>query len=147
MKNPKYKVIKEFAEYFDQELKATLPLSVLPDGSLVYKNLLVKQLDNQYWGVYNIISKDLINDYYLKSCALIAAKEYSHRHYEKYQNIKFLDNKYASVTTDATIFKNNIELITDDERFHVMLTRLEESNAQSQYYRQLILTMFRNSFI
>lgn len=147
MKNQKSKVIKEFASYFDQELQTTLPISVLPNGSLVYKNFLVKQLDNTYWGVYNIKSKDLINEYYLRSCALMAAKEYSHYHFEKYQTVKMLDSKYASVTNDAAIFKNNISLVTDNEKYEVMLTRLEESTVLSQYYQDMILRLFRQSFI
>ena len=147
MKKHQTKIIKEFAEYFDQELQTTLPISVLPDGSLLYKDFLVKQLDNTYWGVYNILSKDLINEYFLKSCALIAAKEYNNKHYEKYQSVKLLDSKYASVTNDATVFKHNIELVADDEKYHILLTRLEESTSLSQYYKQLILRLFRQSFI
>lgn len=147
MKKHQTKIIKEFAGYFDQELQTTLPISVLPDGSLLYKDFLVKQLDNTYWGVYNILSKDLINEYFLKSCALIAAKEYNNRHYEKYQSVKLLDSKYASVTNDATVFKHNIELVADNEKYHILLTRLEESTSLSQYYKQLILRLFRQSFI
>jgi hypothetical protein len=147
MKKQQTKIIKEFAGYFDQELQTTLPISVLPDGSLLYKDFLVKQLDNTYWGVYNILSKDFVNEYFLKSCALIAAKDYNNRHYEKYQSVKLLDSKYAAVTNDATVFKNNIELVTDDEKYHILLTRLEESNALSQYYKQVILRLFRQSFI
>lgn len=147
MKTLKSKVVKEFVDYFDQELQTTLPISVLPDGSLLYKTFLIKQLDNTYWGVFNTTSKDLINEYYLKSCALIAAKEYNFRHYEKYQSIKLLDSKYASANNDATVFKHNIELTTDNEKYHIMLTRLEESTAISQYYQQMILKLFRQSFI
>jgi hypothetical protein len=147
MKKQQTKLIKEFAKYFDQELQTTLPINVLPDGSLLYKDFLVKQLDNTYWGVYNMLSKDLINEYFLKSCALIAAKEYSNRHYEKYYAVKILDSKYASVTNDTSVFKHNIELVLDDEKYHIMLTRLEESTSLSQYYRQLILRLFRQSFI
>lgn len=147
MKKHNTKIITEFAGYFDQELQTTLPISVLPDGSLVYKDLLVKQLDNKYWGVYNITSRDLINEYYLKSCALLAAKEYFHRHYEKYHNVKMLDSKYASVSTDASVFKNNISLVTDNDKYQIMLTRLEESNVLSQHYQHLILRLFRQSFI
>lgn len=147
MKKQQSKVIKEFADYFDQELQTTLPISVLPDGSLLYKNLLVKQLDNTYWGVYNITSKDLINEYFLKSCALLAAKEYNQRQYEKYHSVKLLDSKYASATNDVTVFKNNISLVTDDEKYQIMLTRLEESNTLSHQYQQLILKLFRQSFI
>jgi hypothetical protein len=147
MKKQQTKIIKEFAGYFDQELQTTLPISVLPDGSLLYKDFLVRQLDNTYWGVYNILSKDLINEYFLKSCALIAAKEYNNRHYEKYQSVKLLDSRYASAANDTTVFKNNIELTTDTDKYHILLTRLEESSALSQYYKQLILRLFRQSFI
>jgi hypothetical protein len=97
--------------------------------------------------VYNILSKDLINEYFLKSCALIAAKEYNNRHYEKYQSVKLLDSRYASAANDTTVFKNNIELATDTDKYHILLTRLEESSALSQYYKQLILRLFRQSFI
>ena len=147
MKKQKSKIIKEFAEYFDQELQATLPISILPNGSLAYNDLLVKQLDNGGWGVYNMISKDLINEYFLKSCALVAAKEYYHRQYAKYHNVKLLDNKYASATTNATVLKNNIELVTDTEKYHILLTRLDESQNISQYYQKLILRLFRQTFI
>jgi hypothetical protein len=147
MKKQQTKIIKEFAKYFDQELQTTLPISVLPDGSLLYKDFLIKQLDNTYWGVYNTVSKDLINEYFLKSCALIAAKEYNNRHYEKYQSVKLLDNKYASVSTDTIFFKHNIELVADNDKYQIMLTRLEESITLSQCYQKMILRLFRQSFI
>jgi hypothetical protein len=147
MKKQHTNIIKEFANYFDQELQTTLPISVLPDGSLLYKDFLVKQLDNTYWGVYNILSRDLINEYFLKSCALMAAKEYNYRHYEKYQTVKLLDSKYASATNDVNVFKHNIGLVTDNEKYEIMLTRLEESNTLSQQYRHMILKLFRQSFI
>lgn len=147
MKKQQTKIINKFAGYFDQELQITLPISVLPDGSLFYKDFLVKQLDNTRWGVYNIISKILVNDYFLKSCALIAAKEYNNRHYEKYHAVKLLDSKYASATNDAAVFKHNIAVVTDDEKYNIMLTRLEESSARSQHYQTIILRLFRQSFI
>jgi hypothetical protein len=147
MTNRPNKHITKFASYFDQELQATLPISILPDGSLVYKNFLVKQLDNTYWGLFDIISKELINEYFLKSCALIAAKEYNHRQFGKYQSVKLLDDKYASSSNDQVIFTHNITLINDAEKYAIMLTRLEESTALSHYYQKLILSLFRQSFI
>jgi hypothetical protein len=141
------KHITKFASYFDQELQATLPISILPDGSLVYKNFLVKQLENTYWGIFDIISKELINEYFLKSCALIAAKEYNHRQFSKYHAVKLLDDKYASSSNDQIIFSHNINLTSDPEKYAIMLTRLEESTAISQYYQKLILSLFRQSFI
>jgi len=146
-KHPSKTIIKEFASYFDQELQSTLPLAVMPDGSLVYKNFLVKQLDNMNWGMYNIDSKDLINQYHLKSSALIASKAYNYRQYEKYYEINELDKKYAVLSNDTIVFKHNIELTSDAEKYAILLTRLEESVSQFQFYQTLILRLFRQSFI
>jgi hypothetical protein len=147
MTKPHSKIIKEFAAYFDQELQTTLPISVLPNGSLVYKNFLVTQLDNQRWGLYNMITKELVNDYFLKSASLIAAKAYQNRHYNQYYEINDLDRMYKISVNDSVVFQHVIDNTTDSEKYHITLTRLEESNAQSQYYRQMILRLFRLSFI
>ena len=104
-------VIKELAAYFDQELQANLPITILPNGALGYKNFLVKQLPNKNWGVFNVANHDLVNQYYLKTCALMSAKFYNHRQIDKCHEIKDLDNRYWSNYTDAMMFKHNIEKV------------------------------------
>jgi sRNA-binding regulator protein Hfq len=146
-KYPSKTVIKEIASYFDQELQITLPLSVMPDGSLVYKDFLVKQLDNLNWGMYNLTTKDLINEYYLKSSALIASKAYNHRHYAKYYEINELDRKYAVLSNDNLIFKHNLDTVTDLSNHDVLLTKFEENSLQYKHYKKLILLLFRQTFI
>lgn len=146
-KYPSKTVIKEIAGYFDQELQTTLPLSVMPDGSLVYNDFLVKRLDNENWGMYNLITKDLINEYYLKSSALIASKAYNHRHYAKYYEINDLDRKYAVLSNDNLVFKHNLDLVTEADKHEVLLTKFEENTLQYKYYKKLILRLFRQTFI
>ena len=141
------KTIKELASYFDKELQTKLPISVLPDGSLVYKNFLVRQLDNENWGVFNIESRDLVNQYYLKSCALVAAKAYNYKHFNKYFEIENLDKKYQTNYHNFLVLKNNIKSVSDSEKYHVMLTRLEESSQQAYYYKQLISRLLRRTFV
>lgn len=143
----KSKIIKEFATYFDQELQTSLPISVLPDGSLVYKNFIVIQLANQNWGLYNTDSKDLIKEYFLKSSSLMAAKAYCDRHYNKYYEINDLDRLYKISINNLNIFQHQVNNTTDSEKYHITLTRLEESSAQSTHYRKLILRLFRQAFI
>lgn len=140
-------IINQFATYFDQELQTTLPISILPDKSLLYKNFLVKQNDQLSWELYNLNSKDLVNDYYSKSCALVAAKAYYHRHYNQYYEINDLDRMYQLWYNQTLFFKHSIDQTTDYDRYEVLLTRLEESNAKSEYFRNMILRLFRHSFI
>ena len=71
------RTIKELANYFDQELHQILPLKVLANGSLIYKNYFVKKLHNNNWGVFNVLSNDLKEQYHLKSCAVMAAKAFN----------------------------------------------------------------------
>lgn len=139
------KVIKELATYFDQELQANLPITILPNGALGYKNFLVKQLPNGNWGVFNVDNHDLINQYYLKTCALMAAKFYNHRQISKCYEIKDLDNHYWSNYTDTMMFKHNINNV-DSDKYPILLTRLEESNFQAELYKNKISVLFKWTF-
>ena len=145
MKN-QTKIIKELATYFDQELQRKIPITVLPTGGLVYKNFLVKQLTNGNWGVFNIDNKDLINQYYLKSCALMSAKFYNNKQYNSCSEIKELDNGYWSNFRDTLIFTNNIKTVAED-KYLILLTRLEESNYQTDYFKERISVLFKLAFV
>ena len=139
------KTIKELAEYFDQELQVKLPVILLPNGNLVYKNYLIKKLANN-WGVFNVLSNDLKDQYHLKSCALIAAKAYNNKHFNRCNEIKLLDNNYWSNHSDNLIYKNIIKHISDD-KYPIMLTRMEESEFQANQYKIKISKMFKYTFV
>lgn len=145
MKNQK-KTIKELAQYFDQELQTLLPISVLPNGALVYKDYLVKQLPNDNWGVINVSSKELKEKFHLKSCALIAAKAYTHKHFNKGIEIKELDNNYWVNHLDVTLYKNIINK-ANAEQYPILLTRLEESDYRTNKFKNNIYKLFTQAFV
>jgi len=142
----KSNTVKELATYFDQELHALLPITILPGGALGYKDFLVKQLPNGNWGVFNVKNKDLINQYYLKSCALIAAKHYNNKQHAKCYEIKDLDNSYWSNYSDSIIFKHNSSKVSADKRA-VLLIRFDESTHKIQYYKKKISLLFKQAFV
>lgn len=146
-KKPKTKTIKELAKYFDQELQATLPVSVLPNGTLAYKQFIIKELANGNWGLYNIHSKDLLDQFFLKSCALMAAKAYSMANLPKYFEVKRLDNRYWANHCDAQVFKHNIKLAKDYSKYLILVNRLEHSTELAKFYKAKISQMFRWSFV
>ena len=145
MKNSK-KTIRELAQYFDQELQTKLPITILPNGALVYKDYLVKQLPNNNWGVFNIMNKDLKDQFHLKSCALIAAKAYTHRYFYKCNEIKDLDNSYWANYSDFVVYKNIINK-SSDEQYPILLTRLEESDYRANKVKNKISKLFKHPFV
>lgn len=138
-------VISELAKYFDQELQKTLPIVILPNGALGYHNFLIKKLPDNSWGVYNVKNKDLINKYFLKSCALMAAKFYNHNQFQQCHEIKDLDDKYCMHYINTILFKSNIEN-APDERYSILEARLYESQHKAEHFKKRISILFKSSF-
>lgn len=148
--NKKYKqqkAVKELAEQFTIELDNQLPVTVLPDGSVVYKTYLVKQLANGNWGIYQVVNKTLVEQYFLKSCALMAAKAYDKTDMFKFFEIKELDNRYWASYCDNLVYKKNIKSAKEFERYLVLLNKLEDSEQKSLHYKEEISRMFKWSFV
>lgn len=146
-KSNKQKLIKELAQQFESEINSSLPVAVLSNGNMIYKDYLVKQLANGNWGIINIKNKDLVEQYFLKTCALMAAKAYSSINMTKFVEIKELDNKYWANYSDSVIYKTNIKTAKEYERYLVLLTKLEESNRKTRFYKDEISRMFKWSFV
>lgn len=141
------KKIVELAEQFSHELDKKLPISVLPDGAIVYKNYVVKSTTTGNWVVHNYRQQQHIGEFYLKTCALMAAKAHDTVHLEKFHEIKRLDTLYWANHSDTQIFRNNIKIAKEFERYLILLNRLEESKAKEQFYKDEISRMFKWSFV
>jgi len=144
---PQSKAIKELAAHFEEDFKKTLPISIQPDGSIVLSKYVIKKTDKESWGLYNIGSDYLLEDYYLKTCALLAAKAYSNVNLTKFFEIKHLDSKYWANFSDLQVYKKNIKTAKDFERFCILLNKLEHSEDKSNYYQAAISKMFKYSFV
>jgi hypothetical protein len=144
---PKQSVIKELASQFEAELNKSLPITVRKDGSLLYKSFVIKQNRNNNWAIYHAGSNDSIDEFYLKTCALMAAKAYQGTNLNKYFEIKRLDNKYWSSYSDNQVYKRNIKTAKDSERFMILLNKLEDSEAHATHFKEEISRMFKWSFV
>ena len=144
---PRPKEIKELANAFNDELQAKLPITRMPNGSIVYKDYLVKETKDKNWGIYHIKTRELVEVYFLKTCALMAAKAYSNTRMEKYFEIKRLDNQYWANYSDTLIFTKNIKTAKDYDRYLILLNRLEHSKTQAEHFKEEISRMFKWSFV
>jgi hypothetical protein len=143
----KSKMIKELAQHFEETLNAKLPIAIQPDGSIVYKTFVIRQQATGNWGLYNINSRDLIEQFFLKTSALLAARAYSKTFLEKFFEIKELDNQYWANYSDTLIYAHNIQKAKDFERFQILLTRLEHSRLLTEQFKDRISKMFKWSFV
>jgi hypothetical protein len=143
---PKAKVIKELAQQFEQEVKQTLPVSIQPDGSIVYKNFVIKQTLREDWALYHLNTRVLIETYHLKTCALMSAKAYGNTNLNKFFEIKQIDSKYWASYSDNQIYQKNIKKTKDFSRYLILLNKLEDSGARVEQFKEQISRMFKWSF-
>jgi ribosome-interacting GTPase 1 len=146
-KKPKDKVIKELAQHFEEDIKRSLPISIQPNGNIVYKGYYIKKNTFENWALYNLNTHDLIEQFYLKTSALMAAKAYNNIQLEKYFEIKRLDNQYWANYSDTLIYRNNIKKAKDFSRYLVLLNKLEHTEFLAEHYKEEISKMFKWSFV
>ena len=140
------KVIKELAAHFEEDLKKSLPIVVHPNGAITYENYGIIKLPSDNWGLFDLHSKDLINQFYLKTCAIMAAKAYNSTKLEKFFEIKRLDNRYWAFYCDHQIYKENITKTKEFSRYMILLNKLEYSQEKADYYKSEISRMFKFTF-
>jgi uncharacterized protein (DUF885 family) len=146
-RQPKKTIVKDLAEQFASDFTKQLPVTVLPDGGIVYKEFLIKQQTTGNWGVYNIRSKSLVEQYFLKTCALMGAKAYNSTNIDKFFEIKRLDNRYWASYCDLLVYKKNIKTAKDFDRYVILLNKLEDTETKTEHFKEQISRMFKWSFV
>jgi hypothetical protein len=139
------KQAEKLENYLDAEFKLKMPVAVMPDGSLVYKEFKVKQNKQRSWTLSRI-KGFAIDSFNLKACALIAARYYSINDISKYNEIKLLDTLYNKNATDAVIFRHNYEKTKDPVTRDTSLWRWEICNQNAKYAKSQITTKFKILF-
>lgn len=145
MKKNKSKLIKYLASEFSNEF-IQIPVTLLPNNDIVYNHYLIKQEDNN-WVLYNMNNKDLMATFFLKSCALVAAKYHNSRQLNKYFEIKQLDSSYCRNYANSVIYKHNIKNTKDEDKKLMLLNRLECSELEVSHFKNQISRLFRCSFV
>jgi hypothetical protein len=146
MKKNKQKLVKELATQFEAELQKSLPISIQPNGAVVYKQYAVKPLASGNWALVNMHNQYTIEEFYLKTTAIMAAKAYSRTDLNKFFEIKRLDNSYWAKFMDLEVYKKNIKTAKEFDRFQILLNKLEITQADADQYRDKISSMFKLSF-
>jgi hypothetical protein len=145
MKKNKSKLIKYLANEFNNEF-IQIPVTVLPNDDIIYNHYLIKK-EGFNWCLYNLNNKDLMAQFFLKSCALVAAKYHDTLQLNKYFEINQLDKAYWRTYSNSMIYKHNIKNTKDDDKKMMLLNRLECSEIEVTRFKNQISRLFRCSFV
>ena len=138
--------IQEIAGEFDAEFKKHMKLAVLPNGAVGYKDYVVKLNKQQNWCICHVTNQNVIDEFKLKSCALLAAKAYDTTSLDRYFEIKELDNQYWASHSNTLNCKRFMNKTTPLDRYIIILNKLEESERREALYKDKITSMFHASF-
>ena len=146
-RKPSGKVIKELAHHFEADFNKSLPISVHPNGNILYKDYLIKKNQHENWSVYHKSNNDLVEQFYLKTSALMAAKAYHLTQMDRFKHIKDIDTRYWANYSESNVFRHNMNRSKDYERFLILLNKLEHSTDKASILKEEISAMFKRSFV
>lgn len=144
---PSKRSIKKLAYDLEKELHKALSIMELPDESFIFRGVIVKQLENDNWGIIHLNTRDIIEQFFLRTSALLAADAYSRLNLSEATTIKRLDTHYWSHTWDLIVLNASIKKIKNKEKYMIALNKLENSQIKKQFFGDQLSKRFRSAFI
>lgn len=139
------KQARQLETFLDEEFKSKLPIALLPDGSLAYNGFIVKRNKLEQWQLNRARGLPL-DTFNVKSCAIIAAKLYGAGRFEKYSELKILDNLYHKNHTDAVTFKQRYTITKDLDKRDLFIARYIDAEQHANYAKAQIASKFKMLF-
>ena len=146
-KKHNHKLIKDLASQFEEEFKTSLPITVRKDGSIIYKEYHIKQDASKNWTVRYIITGDLVETFFLKTCALIAAKAYHKTDMRRFHDIKQLDRRYWASYAETQVCQAAMKKAIEFDRYQILLNKFELSTEKATKFKDEISRTFKWSFV
>jgi len=137
--------LKDIKKWCEKEIHENLPVAILSDKSISYKNYRIKQ-NKIYWELTKKNSDIVIEKFNTKTSALLAAKFYDSYNYNKLVDIKNLDRKYYYNLIDIEIYKDKLKRTKNLERRDILINRKELSEQKIALYKLEIANHFKNEF-
>jgi hypothetical protein len=139
------KQARQLETFLEEEFKNKLPIALLPDGSLAYNGFIVKRDKQEQWQLNRVKGLPL-DTFNVKSCAIIAAKLYGAGRFEKYSELKILDNLYHKNHTDAVTFKQRYTTTKDLDKRDLYVARYIDAEHHANYAKAQIASKFKMLF-
>jgi hypothetical protein len=142
------KQVAKKLEKFLEDVNDMMPLTILPDGSVAYKNYIIKKNKDSSWTLSRIQnqSKIFIEVFNLKSSALLAANYHRTNRIDLLIETKILDEHYWANYNDHLTFKELYKKTKDLVKRDLYLWRGELTRDRADFYRNKISNAFATAF-
>lgn len=130
----------------EQQLLKEVPIKIV-NNVVTYNNYVIKQDKQEYWNLYaNFNGLDLVERFYLRISAVMAAKKYEKSYMREFQLILSMDQQYAKLENDILHFRYQMKKTNDIVKKDNYLFRLQECYMTISVIKQQIQQMYRTSF-
>jgi len=135
-------------ENFYEEVKGSMPLTVLPNKAVGYKDFVIRQRKDGSWDLTRLYGKRLqvLDNFNLKTTAIISARYYEINNIQQLIETKELDRLYWNAHTDSVYFKHFYAKTQDSVKKDNYLWRYELTTQKATYYKDKISSTFRTVF-
>lgn len=135
----------ELENFFVEEIKKEIPLVVVSDNFLLYKNIKIKRSKNGIWNLYTKTG-DKIASFKIKTTASLAAKFYDKTDFKNFSLTKVLDQGYWNNYNDSEIFKYKLKTTKDYIKRDLFVARYELAKSRADHYKKEITSLFKVNF-
>lgn len=142
--NFKYQAEK-LENFLEENFQKNIPVAVLSNGNLVYKNFVIKKNSQDKWELIRFKGNKL-DTFNLKTCAILGAKFYNVNNFSRYNELKILDSFYFKHQIDSEIYKKRYDQTQDLALKDMFMARLSESKQQADYAKEKIISKFKALF-
>jgi hypothetical protein len=132
--------------FLEEEFTKKLPILVLPDKSIIYKQFKIKENKHKIWDLRWAKTGDKLDSFYTKTSALLAAKFYLTSNHTRYNEVKHLDLTYWNNSVDASFFKYRLNTARDFNQKDLFFCRYDLAKERSKVAQGKITQMFKYNF-
>lgn len=130
----------------EQQLLKEVPIKIV-NNVVTYNNYVIKQDKQEYWNLYaNFNGLDLVERFYLRISAVMAAKKYEKSYMREFKLILSMDQQYAKLENDILHFRYQMKKTNDIVKKDNYLFRLQECYMTISVIKEQIQQMYRTSF-
>ena len=136
---------KKLELFLELEIDSIPAIAYLPSGSILFDKFKISSTKTGSWKLFRF-GGSFLDEFNLKTVALLAAKMYSSDNIAGVIQLKILDNMYYKHVSEKDALDIRYNKSKTQEQADMYLARISVSESKIEYAKQQISSKFRRSF-